>query len=105
MIVDSPEVTESHVSSEGMSIGLDNKPSSVTIEVLNQKENNGCCTITLSGSVKEAQDMDVDNSLVFPSENKEPQHIANTLQVSEDQGIENPSVQHYSHGSPSPIKV
>ncbi|KAJ1424448.1 double strand RNA binding domain from DEAD END PROTEIN 1 [Sesbania bispinosa] len=57
MMVDSPEVIESYVSSEGMSIGIDSKPSSNTVEALKQKENNGCCKITSTGSIKEAQDM------------------------------------------------
>ena len=37
---DSAEVTESFVSSEGMSIGLVNKPSGDIIESQEQKENN-----------------------------------------------------------------
>ncbi|XP_061367309.1 uncharacterized protein LOC133310397 [Gastrolobium bilobum] len=106
IIVNSPEVTESYVSSEGMSVGLDNKPGGDNIESLNLEENNECCTTTRSASIKEAQDMDVDNSSVFPSKAEEEcQHIANALQVSEDQEIENPSVQHHSNGSTSPMKA
>ncbi|XP_027343413.1 uncharacterized protein LOC113855983 [Abrus precatorius] len=105
LIVSSPKVTESHVSNEGMPIGLANKPSSDTIEIVNKKENNGSCTVTWSDSIKEVQDMDVDNSLVSPSKNEEEcLLIADTLQVSEDQEVENPSMQHYSNQSKSPIK-
>lgn len=61
---------------------------------VNEKENNGCGIITQCNSVKEDWDMDVNKSLVLPSKNKECQkHIANTLQVSEDQNIENLSTQ------------
>ena len=104
--VDSAEGTKSYVSSEGMRIGLDNKPSNDNIESLKQKENNGSCTITECGSIKEAQDMDVDKTSVFPSQNKEEcQLILSTLQVSEDQKIQNQFVQHYSNGSTNAIKV
>jgi len=101
-----PEVTESHVSSESMSIDLDNKPGSDTKVALNQKENNGCGITIHRDSVKEDWDMDVDKSLVLQSKNKECQkHTANTLQVSEDQKIENPSVQHHSNECTRPSKV
>ncbi|XP_057452965.1 uncharacterized protein LOC130744826 [Lotus japonicus] len=91
MMVESPEVTELFVSSEGVSVGLDNQIRCDTIEALNQKENNGC---------KEAQDMDVDNSSVLPSENiEECQIIANNLQVIEYEEIENSAVQHYKMAS------
>ena len=101
------EVTESHISSEGMSIGLDNKSCSDTIVALNQKENSGCDKITQCSSVKEDQDMDVDNSSTFPSKLKEEcqKHIANTLQVNEDQKIENSSVQHHSNECTRPSEV
>ncbi|TKY48339.1 hypothetical protein E2542_SST25755 [Spatholobus suberectus] len=106
MTVGSPEVTEPYISSEGMSIDLYIKPSSDAIEALNQNENNGSCAVTWSASIKEAQDVYVDNSLASPSKNKEEcQHIANTLQISEDQEIENPSVQHYSNQSKNHIKL
>lgn len=101
-----PEVKKSYISSEGMSIGLDIKPSIDAIEALNQNENNGSCAVTCSASIKDSQNVYVDNTLASPSKNKEEcQHIANTLQVNEDQEIENPFVQHYSNRSKNPIKV
>ncbi|RZB62796.1 uncharacterized protein LOC114388245 isoform X1 [Glycine soja] len=101
-----PEVKKSYISSEGMSIGLDIKPSIDAIEALNQNENNGSCAVTCSASIKETQNVYVDNTLASPSKNKEEcQHIANTLQVNEDQEIENPFVQHYSNRSKNPIKA
>ena len=45
-----PEVKKSYISSEGMSIGLDIKPSIDAIEALNQNENNGSCAVTCSAS-------------------------------------------------------
>ncbi|XP_045813435.1 uncharacterized protein LOC123907281 [Trifolium pratense] len=100
------DVTELYASSEGMSIGLDNKSCHDTIEALNQKEINDCDTITRCGSVKEGQDMDVDSSSVFPSKNKEECKLSvKTLQVREDQKIENPSVQHHSNECTSPIQA
>ncbi|XP_019436555.1 PREDICTED: uncharacterized protein LOC109342935 isoform X3 [Lupinus angustifolius] len=104
---DSPEVTESHVSSdEGMSVTLYNKPGSDDIESQNQKENNGSCTIIQSDSIEEAKDMNVDDPTLFPSQNiAECQDIAHTLQVSEDQEIETPYVQHYSNGSSALVKA
>ncbi|XP_019436562.1 PREDICTED: uncharacterized protein LOC109342935 isoform X9 [Lupinus angustifolius] len=51
------------------------------------KENNGSCTIIQSDSIEEGQD------------------IAHTLQVSEDQEIETPYVQHYSNGSSALVKA
>ncbi|KAL5082619.1 hypothetical protein RYX36_011040 [Vicia faba] len=100
-------VTKSSVSSEGMSFGLDNKPCSDIIEALNQKETNGFCSNTPCGTVKKEQDMDMSNSLVFQSKIKEEcqQHVANTLQVSEDKKIENPSKQHHSNGCNDPSEV
>lgn len=100
-------VTESHVSSEGMSFGLDNKPCSDTIEALNQKETNGVCSDTRCDTVKKEKDMDMNNSLVFRSKIKEEcqPHIANTLQVSEDKKIENPSTQHHSDECNDPREV
>ncbi|KAG4948064.1 hypothetical protein JHK84_041510 [Glycine max] len=101
-----PEVKKSYISSEGMSIGLDIKPSIDAIEALNQNENNGSCAVTCSASIKDSQNVYVDNTLASPSKNKEEcQHIANTLQVNEDQEIENPFVQHYSNRSKNPIKA
>ncbi|XP_058748888.1 uncharacterized protein LOC131621861 isoform X2 [Vicia villosa] len=101
------EVTESRVSSEGMSFSLDNKPCSDTIEALNQKETNGVCSDTRCATVKKGQDMDMSNSLVFRSKIKEEcqPHIANTLQVSEDQKIDNPSTQHHSNECNDPREV
>ncbi|KAK2434256.1 hypothetical protein P8452_31428 [Trifolium repens] len=100
-------IAQLHVSSDGMSIGHDNKPCSDTMVALNQKENNGCSTIIQSGSIKEDQDMDADNCLVFLSKNKEDcqKHIADTLQINEDQKIENPSVQLHSNECTSPSEV
>jgi hypothetical protein len=100
-------IAQLHVSSDGMSIGHDNKPCSDTMVALNQKENNGCSTIIQSGSIKEDQDMDADNCLVFPSNNKEDcqKHIADTLQINEDQTIETPSVQLHSNECTSPSEV
>ncbi|WJX50552.1 hypothetical protein P8452_36839 [Trifolium repens] len=100
-------IAQLHVSSDGMSIGHDNKPCSDTMVALNQKENNGCSTIIQSGSIKEDQDMDADNCLVFPSNNKEDcqKHIADTLQINEDQMIETPSVQLHSNECTSPSEV
>ncbi|XP_020223264.1 uncharacterized protein LOC109805551 isoform X2 [Cajanus cajan] len=104
MMVGSPEVTKSYMSSEGLSIDL-NKSSSDAIEALHQNENSGSCAVTLSASMKETPDVYLDKSLVSPSKNKEEcQHIANTLQVSEDQEIENPSVCHYSSRSKNPTE-
>lgn len=57
--------------SDVLSIDLDNKPCKDTVEANNRKENNGCGAIIRCGSVKEAKDIDVDNSTVFPSKNKE----------------------------------
>ncbi|CAL0324048.1 unnamed protein product [Lupinus luteus] len=106
IMADSPEVTESHVSSdEGMFVALYNKPGCDDIESLKQKENNRSCTIMHSDSIEEANDMNVDDSTLFSSHNKaECQDIAHTLQVSEDQEIETPSVQHYSNGSSALVK-
>ncbi|XP_057729690.1 uncharacterized protein LOC130945052 [Arachis stenosperma] len=98
------EGTESHIS-KGMNVGLASKPSSDNIESLQQKENNKRCTIAECGSVKEAQDMDLNNSSVVPSQNKECQLNVNTLHVSEDQNMENKSTQHDSNGFTHPIKV
>jgi hypothetical protein len=100
-------IAQLHVSSDGMSIGHDNKPCSDTMVALNQKENNGCSTIIQSGFIKEDQDMDADNCLVFPSNNKEDcqKHIADTLQINEDQTIETPSVQLHSNECTSPSEV
>lgn len=100
-------VTESCVSSEGMSFGLDNKPCSDTIEAFNQKETNGFCSNTRCGTVKKDQDMDMNNSLRFHSKIEEEcqQHIGNTLQVSEDKKIENPSTQHHSNECTHPSEV
>ncbi|GAU29101.1 hypothetical protein TSUD_58670, partial [Trifolium subterraneum] len=50
------DVTESHASSDGMSIGLD-KSCHDTVEAVNQKEINDCDTITRCASVREDQDM------------------------------------------------
>ncbi|XP_019458320.1 PREDICTED: uncharacterized protein LOC109358510 isoform X2 [Lupinus angustifolius] len=107
VMADVPEVTESHVSNdEGMSVTLYNKPSSDDIESMKQKEKNGSCTSILSDSVEEAQDMNVDDSTLYPSQiNAECQDIADTLQVSEDQEIGTPSVQHYSNGSAALVKA
>lgn len=88
-----------------MSIDLNIKSSSDAIDALNQNKNNGSFEVTLSASAKEAQDVHVDNSLACPSKNKECQHIVNTLQVREDQEIENPSVQQNSKRSKNPTKV
>ncbi|XP_050884095.1 uncharacterized protein LOC127087266 isoform X3 [Lathyrus oleraceus] len=93
------EVTKLYGSSEGISIGLDNKPCTDTIEAINQKDNNGCGTIKQCGSVKEAKDMELDNSIVFPSKNKESKHIVKTLHAGGNQKILNPSVQHHSNGT------
>ncbi|CAK8573178.1 unnamed protein product [Lathyrus sativus] len=92
-------VTESRVSNEDMSFGLDNKTCSDPVEALNQKGNNGFCSNKRCSTVKKDQDMDMNNSLVFRSKIKEEcqQHIANTLQVSEDQKIENPSAAKFLH--------
>ncbi|KAF1886984.1 hypothetical protein Lal_00046222 [Lupinus albus] len=97
IMADSPEVIESHVSSDvGMYVALYNK----------QKENNGSCTSIQSDSIEEAQDMNVDDSTLYPSQFKaECQDIGHTLQVSEDQEIETPSVQHYSNGSADLVKA
>jgi hypothetical protein len=95
------DVTDSYASSDGMSVGFDNKSCHDTIEALNQKEINDCDTITRCGSVKENQDMDVDNSSVFASKNKkERKRSVKTLQVSADQ-----KVQHHSNECTSPIQV
>ncbi|KAK7261607.1 hypothetical protein RIF29_27922 [Crotalaria pallida] len=104
-MADSPEVTESLVSSEGMSAAYDNKPSSDNIESPKQKINNGSCTALQADSIEESQDMNVDNPTLVPSQNKvECQDTANTFQVSEDQEMETPSLRHYSNGSSGPIK-
>ena len=79
-----------------------------TIESLNQKENNGCSTIKRCGSVKEAKDMDVDNSIVFPSKNKEEsKNIVKALHASdiEDQKVLNPSVLHHSNECTTPLEA
>ncbi|XLS52216.1 hypothetical protein HN51_012893 [Arachis hypogaea] len=101
---DGVEGTESHIS-KGMNVGLASKPSNDNIESLQQKENNKSCTIAECGSVKEAQDMDLNNSSVVPSQNKECQLNVNTLHVSEDQNMENKSTQHDSNRFTHPIKV
>ncbi|CAL0322108.1 unnamed protein product [Lupinus luteus] len=107
IMADRPEVTESHVSSnEGMSVALYNKPDSDGIEFMKQKEKNGSCRSIQSDSIEEAQDMNVDDSTLYPSQiNTECQDIAHTLQVSEDQEIGTPSVQHYSNGSAALLKA
>lgn len=104
-MVDSPEVTESYVTRD-MFTGLDSKPSKDTIELLEQKENKGSCTLRLSDSIKEPREMDVNKPSMFPSKNKEKcQNIANTVQVGEDQEENNPSVQYNSNGSASAVQV
>ena len=103
--VDSLEVTESYVS-EVTSIGLDSKPSSDNIESLKQKENNGSCTLRRSDYIKEPCDMDVDESSIVSSQNKEKcNYIANTIQGGEDQVKNNPSVHYKSNGSTIAVKV
>ncbi|KAL5053434.1 hypothetical protein RYX36_034116 [Vicia faba] len=77
-----------------------------TIESLNQKENNGCSTIKRRGSIKEAKDMDVDNSIVFPSKDKEEsKNIVKALHASdiEDQKVLNPSMLHHSNECITPL--
>ncbi|KAL2332210.1 hypothetical protein Fmac_019791 [Flemingia macrophylla] len=105
VIVGSPEVTKSYMSSEGLSIDL-NKSSSDAIEGLHQNENSGICAVASAPSIKETPVVYVDNSSASPSKNREQcQHISNTLQVSEDQEIENPSLQHCSNRSKNPTKA
>ncbi|MED6144653.1 hypothetical protein PIB30_017753 [Stylosanthes scabra] len=102
-VADGAEVTESNISKD-VNIGLDSKPSSDNIESVQQKKNT-ICTIAECGSVKEAQDMDVDNSSVLPSQNMECQLNVNTFHDSEDQNMENKSMQNDSNGFTHPIKV
>ncbi|MED6206005.1 hypothetical protein PIB30_022895 [Stylosanthes scabra] len=103
-VEDGAERTESNIT-KGVNIDLDSKPSSDNIESVQQKKNNTSCTMAECGSVKEAQDMDVNNSSVVPSQNRECQLNVNTLHVSEDQNMENKSTQHNSNGFTHPIKV
>jgi len=105
LMVGHPEMTESRINSKGMSNGRDLKSCSDAIEALNQNEKNGSSAVTRSVSIKEAQNVYVDNSLASPAENEECQPLAKTLQVSKDKEIENPSVQHCSNQSKNPTKV
>jgi len=103
--VDSPEVTESYISKD-MYSGIDYKPSEHDVEMHEQKENNGSCTLRLHDSITETHEMDVDKSSIYPSQNKEKcQKITNTIQFGEHQEKSNPSVQFKSNGSANAIQV
>lgn len=103
MMVGSTE--ESYVT-EDVSIGLDSKPNSNDTEPLNLEENNRSCTVRLSDSSKEPQDMDVENCSFFPFQKTEKcQYIANSVQADKEQDTKNLSMQNYSEGSASADKV
>ena len=103
--VDSPEVTESYISKD-MYSGIDYKPSEHDVEMHEQKENNGSCTLRLHDSITETHEMDVDKSSIYPSQNKEKcQKITNAMQFGEHQEKNNPSVQFKSNGSANAIQV
>ncbi|TKY67451.1 hypothetical protein E2542_SST10345 [Spatholobus suberectus] len=104
--VDTPEVTDFYVNKDTFT-ALDSKPNSNNIDSPKQKENNGSCTPTLSDSINEPMEMDVNEYSIFKSQNKEKCQniIANTVQVGEDQDKNNLSVKYNSNGSSSAIKA
>ncbi|MED6160366.1 hypothetical protein PIB30_050821 [Stylosanthes scabra] len=105
MKADSSVATESSVS-EDTSIGLDgNKPDRYDISP-KQNKDNGSVTLRQSDHIKEASDMDVDESSIFPSQNKEIcNDIGNTVQLGDDQEKKKPSVLYNSNGCTSDVKA
>lgn len=103
--VDTPEVTEFYVNKDTFT-ALDSKPHNDNIDSPKQKENNRSSTLTLSGSINEPMDMNVNENSFFKSQNKEifQDVIANTVH-SEDQEKSNLYVKYNSNGSASAIKV
>lgn len=104
-MVDSPELTESYISKD-LDSGIYSKPSEGDIEMHEQKENNGSCTLRPCDSIMETHEMDVNKSSIYPSQNKEKcQKITNAMQFGEHQEKNNPSVQFKSNGSANAIQV
>lgn len=105
IMVDSPEVTESYISKD-LDSGIYSKPSEGDIEMHEQKENNGSCTLRPCDSIMETHEMDVNKSSIYPSQNKEKcQKITNAIQFGEHQEENNPSVQFKSNGSGNAIQA
>ncbi|MED6145680.1 hypothetical protein PIB30_027680 [Stylosanthes scabra] len=101
---DSSVATESSVS-EDTSIGLVGKPDRYNISP-KPKKDNGSVTLRQSDHIKEPNDMDVDESSIFPSQNKEIcNDISNTVQLGEDQEKKKPSVYYNSNGCTSEVKA
>jgi len=104
-MADSPEVTKSYISKD-LDSGIYSKPSEGDIEMHEQKENNGSCTLRPCDSIMETHEMDVNKSSIYPSQNKEKcQKITNAMQFGEHQEKNNPSVQFKSNGSANAIQV
>ncbi|KAL1361862.1 hypothetical protein HN51_010182 [Arachis hypogaea] len=101
---DSSVVTESSAS-EDMSTGLDSKPERYNIAP-KQKKDNESITLRQSNHIKEPCDMDLDESSIFPSENKDIcNDIVNTVQLGEDQEKKKPSVHYKSNARTSEVKA
>ncbi|KAI5390661.1 uncharacterized protein LOC127107428 isoform X1 [Lathyrus oleraceus] len=75
-------------------------------ESLEQKVNNESCSPSPCNFIKEAREMDVNGSSIYPTQNREKrQNITKTIQVSEDQEKNNASEHFNSNGSASAIQA
>ncbi|KAK7262576.1 hypothetical protein RJT34_30150 [Clitoria ternatea] len=99
MMVDSPNVTDSNVNKDTFT-DLDNGPSSGNIKSSRRKGNTESRTLALS--VKEPNEIDMNESSIFASQNKEKsQCVISSVHVGEGHEKNKLSLQYNSNGSAS----